>query len=159
MYIILRVFLNKLQQPETFQVVKTTKKYISSAMQLLKEAAYETVTELCGIETPREIITIDNFKQIIEPPIDTAVIYQLSSNPHQLHIYRRKTEILSGWIYTSTNVSFRRVCMIVLVDIPSQENTELIQTNHTKNVPNYLDSLINEMKSSKKFLSQADKCK
>jgi hypothetical protein len=95
MYIILRVFLNKLQQPENFQVLKTTKKYISTALQLFKESAYETVNELSGIDTKKEIITIDNFNQVTEPPIDTAIIYQLSNNPHQLHIYRRKNRTCS----------------------------------------------------------------
>lgn len=105
---------------------------------LLENTVRKYITDECGRNTGAEmkIIDIKNFSQICEPSIDTMLVYRIDVEPNILHVYRRKTIPVPGWIMKdSTLVEFRKVQIFALktYDRLSQNITEK-QNNSTKEI-------------------------
>ena len=112
MYFINKIMINNKGQYVDCEIVDHTSKTISVALPLLETCAKRFINKECGeqISATAKVIDIHDFNQVSEPLIDTMLIYRLVSDPHHLHIYQRKTSIVSGTFYgKSTAIEFNKV--------------------------------------------------
>jgi hypothetical protein len=92
--------------------------HASSAEKILEN----TVTEFVAYEGGREmaenikIIDIHELTQVAEPLIDTILLYRVTSIPNQIHVYRRGSREVPGYVFGPTIVSeFTRIKIFELV--------------------------------------------
>lgn len=118
MYIITKVLVDR-EKYISSGVADHTGKTISVALALLERSAKEFIQTECGkqVSDSAKIIDILSESQVVEPLIDTMVIYRLEADSQKLQIYQRKTVTAPGYIYGQTIVSeFKKVAIFELID-------------------------------------------
>jgi dynactin complex subunit len=87
------------------KIVNYTTQKISVALALLEECARNFVKEEFGSKAfeQSKIIDIHRIDQVCEPIVDCMLLYRLNEDPHSVHVYQRRTEVvdLAGWFSTS----------------------------------------------------------
>lgn len=82
-----------------------------------------------------KIIDVHSLNQVAEPLIDTMLLYRVTSEPNKIHVYRRVSKEVPGYVFGQTIVpEFTRIKVFELVEYsidiqtPQQEvsNTEII---------------------------------
>lgn len=115
------------------QLIDYTNKQIVFAIGLLERAILSYVkTEFGNQNGNIKILDIHDFNQINEPLIDSILLYRLFDDPHRIHIYQKRTELidLNGWfsVSKSTASSFRRIAIFELEEydivLPNQSEAE-----------------------------------
>jgi len=119
MYFILKISLDDKGNYTNLDIVGHTFSIISTALILLENTVRSFILEEGGKDTANDfkIININGFQQICEPIIDTMLVYRIDTDPHKLHIYKRKTKIIPGTFYGQSIVpEFHRTHIFSLVE-------------------------------------------
>lgn len=173
MYFIKKIIVND-NEYETSHIIEHTNKTISVALLLLETTARQYVINELGRESGENsnIIDIYNISQINEPLIDSILLYRLETNPHQIHVYRKKTNIIKTQNWTwgiSENLvsTFKKVCIFELDEYNKLNIDEEITSielvsigNHGIKIPKQMTispmtDVINELKNCDKFKSRS----
>ena len=170
MYFVSRININKNGSFGSMEIVDHAK-YISEAKNLLILITKQHLEKEYGslIISTTKILDIQSFTQVVEPIIDSVLIYRLETDPHSLHIYQRKSIIVPGRVYGQSVTSEFRKSMIFGVN----EYTKTISESNTSDknetlIPNRTDikkisvethsksplmaNLLSSLKQSPKFL-------
>lgn len=113
MYIIKKIELDNGMYKSSKIIDHTTKK-IATALMLLETNVRNFVKEEFGTKAYEQskIIDIHQIDQVCEPIVDSMLLYRLSDDPHSIHIYQRRTEVIdqSGWFTTGkvSQTTFKR---------------------------------------------------
>ena len=127
-----------------------------------------------------EIVDINDMTQVVEPLIDTIQIYRLVDDPHKIHLYERKTEIVeqSGWAWGATKTQihvFERKVIFELDDFNElgksisrksiddadlDDTIEMVKINHGIQIPKRMTTspmcdVLLELKESTFFKKQS----
>jgi hypothetical protein len=120
MHFVKRVTFDEKNEYVASQIVDHTNKTISVALGLLTDIAKKFVREELGREAGEKanIIEINNFDQVHEPTTDAILLYKLVSDPHKIHVFQKKTQVLTvaGWFSTGpvADSKFKRICIYEL---------------------------------------------
>lgn len=173
MYFINEVSVND-DEYHSSHIIEHTSKTISVALLLLETTAKQFVIDELGKEAGEaaNIIDIYNVSQINEPLLDSILLYRLESNPHQIHVYRKKTNIVKTQNWTwgiSENLvsTFKKVRIFELDEynkLSIDEDLTPIELVPIGNIGikipkqmtiSPMTDLINELKNSDKFKSRS----
>ena len=102
MYIIKKISVDD-KVYQSSKIIDHTNKKISSALVLLENCARNFVKEEFGARSfeQSKVLDIHKIDQVCEPIIDGMLLYRLNDDPHRIHIYQRRTEVIdNGWIRT-----------------------------------------------------------
>ena len=102
MYIIKKISVDD-KVYQSSKIIDHTNKKISSALVLLENCARNFVKEEFGARSfeQSKVLDIHKIDQVCEPLIDGMLLYRLNDDPHRIHIYQRRTEVIdNGWIRT-----------------------------------------------------------
>jgi hypothetical protein len=90
---------------QSSKIINHTNKKISFALSLLENCARDFAREEFGIKAfeQAKILDIHKIDQICEPIVDCMLLYRLNDDPHRIHVYQRRTEVVNqnGWFSTS----------------------------------------------------------
>lgn len=92
---------------------------IAAAQAQLINCIKTFVTELAGKDMANslKVIDIHSMDQVSEPIIDTLLLYRLESDPHTIHVYQRKSSVVSGSLWgEKIKVDFNKIKIFSLVE-------------------------------------------
>lgn len=130
MYFVMKVTPSSTSEFVNHQLVHHTTGTISIALKDLEKIAYDFIREEVGKQADSfsKITDIVSLNDIVEPYVDSMIVYRLESDPHKLHIYQRKTNIVPGFIYGRTyQTEFKKVVIFELLTYEKINNAQLIQ--------------------------------
>jgi hypothetical protein len=113
MYIIKKITVNG-ENYQSSKIIEHTNKKITSALILLENCARNFVKEEFGIKSfeQAKILNIHKIDQVCEPIVDGMLLYRLNDDPHRIHVYQRRSEVidLNGWFSKSkvSQAQFKR---------------------------------------------------
>lgn len=122
-----------------------------------------------------KIIDILKLDQCASPKVDGLLFYRLESDPEKIHIYQRKTEVitLTGWTgkYEDVATTFKRIYIFELENFDKLQSGSQTFTNQHHEMVDFgkikaprllteapLCDLIIELKNSDKFKKRFDLC-
>ena len=112
MYFIIKTNLDLNNSYTSNDVVAHSGGGIANAQNVLLAAVKTFVAEISGMEmaSSLKVIDIHSFDQIVEPIIDTILLYRLDVEPHYIHVWQRKSAVVPGRLYgQSVDTIFRRI--------------------------------------------------
>jgi hypothetical protein len=129
MYFIKRIRLNSDEQYEKSILINHTYERIKSALYLLENCVKSFVFEERGRDAMEQarIIDIHDFSQVTEPAIDSILLYRLSSDPHKIYVYQRKTSLIkrTGWLYNTVDEAISKFHRTDIFELESYEKIKL----------------------------------
>jgi len=136
MYFIKKITLKEGKEYVSSQIVGHTKNKIAGALILLENVAREFVKEEYGANAyvQSKILDIHKIEQVCEPIVDGMLLYRLNDDPHRIHVYQRKTEVIyqSGW-FSSAKVPVFQFKRTHIIELEQCEGISISETN--ANVP------------------------
>jgi hypothetical protein len=133
MYLIKKISFNN-GFYQSSKIVNHTNKTISVALHVLDDVIFNFVKEECGRQSAENthIIDIESLAQVTEPITDCIVLYRISSDPHTIYVYQKKSATADGWFgYTTLVHEFKHICNYELEEYTgiSMNEVESIEAN------------------------------
>lgn len=126
MYLIKKIKVDDKLYLSSHIVNHTGNKQISQGIKLLESAVRNFVREEIGRDASEnsKIIDIHSLDQVSEPLIDGILLYRLDDNPHQIHVYQRKTVITkqTNWTWGTSDVPVTTYKRVYIFELEEYEN-------------------------------------
>lgn len=110
--------------------------FAQSSIMLLEEQALSLVKEEYGAIAFSEakIIKISNEDQVMEPIVDTMLLYSIDSDPTRIHVYQRKSAVIesSAWFYGTVKTAIPTFKKTYILEIESY-GLPIMNNNSTLN--------------------------
>ncbi|XWV24634.1 hypothetical protein QJ856_gp1150 [Tupanvirus deep ocean] len=132
MYFIKKITLKDGKEYVSSQIVGHTKNKIAGALVLLDSVAREFVKEEYGAKAYEQskILDIHKIEQVCEPIVDGMLLYRLNDDPHRVHVYQRRTEVIdqNGW-FSSAKIPVPQFKRTHIIELEQCESVSISETN------------------------------
>ncbi|XWV25871.1 hypothetical protein QJ857_gp1210 [Tupanvirus soda lake] len=132
MYFIKKITLKEGKEYESSQIVGHTKNKIAGALILLENVARDFVREEYGAKAYEQskILDIHKIEQVCEPIVDGMLLYRLNDDPHRIHVYQRRTEVIdqNGW-FSSAKIPVPQFKRTHIIELEQCEGISISESN------------------------------
>jgi len=133
--------------------------YIAEALFLFINKCKYDIKNEWGANNDIKVIDINDLSQVVEPLIDSVLVYRIVNHPHTLYVYQRKTRVVKGLVWgETTNTEFKQTYVYHLVeyskDKEDSEKSNDIEMKLYRKSTSLIDmtNVINEIKTHKLFI-------